>query len=599
MDLIRSLGVAIDPTRAESGGARAQRAFRSVGTSAGQMERNIHSSNRALGESDHAMRRVERSGGGLVGAFRSIKLALAATGVAFFVRDMVQTEMVMQRARAALRYASDGAADFERNYGFARDVVSALGMDLQSTSREFAKFAAAAKGTEFTGDEVRAIFLSVAKASTVLGLSADETSGTLNALQQMISKGTVQAEELRGQLGERLPGAFQLAARAMKVSTKELGKMLETGQVTAHELLPALAVELEKAFGRDVVASTGSLTAEINRLKSAWTDFKDALFNSGVGDFFVGIVRLVRQALDEVTGFFKYLKESGGSLMSFAPWNLGGIAQVAAAVGKRQAVGGAMGDPMGTASRAASILAPPTPKQIAFEGGKMAEFRVAPTMLENFRAGIGGGIFEFDKKTGKMENQFSNAMRNMVRAGTEAVQSIESGFDGFFDTMLEGTASVGRAFKDMARSILLDIAKIIAKQAIINPIVGALGSAIGITPTIPTPVSHTGATVGVTAGLSRLVNPLLFSGAPRFHNGLAPDEFPAILERGEQVIPRGQSGQQVAAQYSITVNVNGSDSGDTESNRAFGTDIARQLEAMMDARLARALMPRGILSGAR
>ena len=41
-----------------------------------------------------------------------------------------------------------------------------------------------------------------------MGLSADQTSGVLLALQQMISKGTVQAEELRGQLGERLPGAL-------------------------------------------------------------------------------------------------------------------------------------------------------------------------------------------------------------------------------------------------------------------------------------------------------------------------------------------------------------------------------------------------------
>ena len=42
------------------------------------------------------------------------------------------------------------------------------------------------------------------------------------ALAQMASKGTVQAEELRGQLGERLPGAFKIAAAAMGVTQAEL-----------------------------------------------------------------------------------------------------------------------------------------------------------------------------------------------------------------------------------------------------------------------------------------------------------------------------------------------------------------------------------------
>ena len=45
----------------------------------------------------------------------------------------------------------------------------------------------------------------MAQASVVLGMSQEETEGALRAVQQMMSKGKVQAEELRGQLGERLP----------------------------------------------------------------------------------------------------------------------------------------------------------------------------------------------------------------------------------------------------------------------------------------------------------------------------------------------------------------------------------------------------------
>lgn len=50
---------------------------------------------------------------------------------------------------------------------------------------------------------------------------------------------------------------------------------------------------------------------------------------------------------------------------------------------------------------------------------------------------------------------------------------------------------------------------------------------------------HTGTSYVGNPGRSIPVSPNLFIGAPRLHSGLAPDEFPAILQHGEEVIPRG------------------------------------------------------------
>ena len=99
----------------------------------------------------------------------------------------------------------------------------------------------------------------------------------------MISKGTVSAEELRGQLGERLPGAFNLAAKAMGVTTSELGKMLENGEIMAGDLLPKLALELNKTFGDKIVGSVDSLQASVNRLDNSFTN---AVNNGKIGEFF-------------------------------------------------------------------------------------------------------------------------------------------------------------------------------------------------------------------------------------------------------------------------------------------------------------------------
>ena len=71
-------------------------------------------------------------------------------------------------------------------------------------------------------------------------------------------------------------------------------------------------------------------------------------------------------------------------------------------------------------------------------------------------------------------------------------------------------------------------------------------------------IYHRGGIVGVTPVPKRQVDPRIFLGARRFHEGGLPglkqNEIPAILERGEQVIPKDQVGR--ASNPNITI-VNG------------------------------------------
>jgi tape measure domain-containing protein len=107
--------------------------------------------------------------------------------------------------------------------------------------------------------------------------------GVFLALGQMISKGKVQAEELRGQLGERLPGAFNLAARAMGVTTAQLDDMLKKGQVTAEDMLPKLAAVLKDEFGPAAEHASQGAQGAVNRLSTEWNLFKATVMdNKGI-----------------------------------------------------------------------------------------------------------------------------------------------------------------------------------------------------------------------------------------------------------------------------------------------------------------------------
>ena len=617
MDLVRTLGVAIDPTAAKAGGAEASKAFAGVGTAAKGMEAAERQAEKQTAATGDTMRKTARAGDLLretlgrqntilgavqvaidkltaalnrdAGALKAVTSGVAATGQAMAqtatqtfnftaktdqaakelkevavaatsaegaikkvgaemeraasrrtasaagqaraqdgrftgggggfsmpgwvrggaaalgvtigaatalaaAKDMTMTANAVERTGNALRFASADAKDFAFNLQFVRSTSSELGLDIQSTQKEFAKFMAAGKGTEFRGDELRAVFTGVAKASAVLGLSAEETAGTLNALQQMISKGTVQAEELRGQLGERLPGAFQLAARAMGVTTEQLGKMLERGEVTAHQLLPALARELEKTFGPSASTAAKSLNSEINRLSSAWTDFKNALFNSGIGEFFTGFITLIRKTLDEISGFLTYLKREGGNMLTLFSAGLPtSAAMIAGAVGARVGAGGEFGSPRPK----------PEGEPNKYRDLGTLDVPIRSTALGRFRRGAGDVPVINDAELRNQTYKVTGAMDKWRVAGQETARSITSGFTDFFTSITAGTQSVTRAFRSMASSILADIGRIIATRAIAEPLANAFLGYVGLGggvkvggASVPTPVKHTGGAVG-------------------------------------------------------------------------------------------------------
>ena len=245
---------------------------------------------------------------GLGGAFGSLQGVIATLGLGGIIQQLHQTGMAAEKLRNSFEVATGGITNGANALTFVRGESNRLGLDLESTAGAFLKLSASAIGTSLEGQKTQQIFTSVAAAGRALGLSADEMNGDLYAIGQMMSKGTVQSEELRGQLGERLPGAFQIAARAMGVSTSELGKMLEQGQVISDEFLPKFAAELQKTFQAGEKAVSG-LTAETSRLKTAWFELKETVMATGGETVFTAALRMLKKDLESVKGLFTSIND--------------------------------------------------------------------------------------------------------------------------------------------------------------------------------------------------------------------------------------------------------------------------------------------------
>ena len=212
--------------------------------------------------------------------FFSLKGIMAGLGIGLLTSQIIGVGNVTEGWNASMYAITGSQAAATAELQHARGVAEQLGLDIKSTTNSYIQFTAATQGTELQGKNSKKVFDAITMSMRVLNKSADDTSGALKALEQMVSKGTVSSEELKQQLGERLPGAFGAAAKAMGVTTQELNKMLEQGQVLAADLLPKLADVLTQKYGPGLETALNSPAQAFRNLTNASFEFYEGLSNS-------------------------------------------------------------------------------------------------------------------------------------------------------------------------------------------------------------------------------------------------------------------------------------------------------------------------------
>lgn len=184
----------------------------------------------------------------------------------------------------ALSVGDDKAA-IDAEYEYVRAQSDRIGLQFERTAKSYAKFAAAAAQAGRSNREIRYIFEAFSEVGRVANLTADDLDGVYRALEQITSKGKIQAEELRGQLGDRLFGAFQIAAKALKDTYPDLDKAMKNGVVTSEQLI-AIAEKYRETVANRLPDAMKGTVAQQERFNNALYDFKLAIADSGFGQAF-------------------------------------------------------------------------------------------------------------------------------------------------------------------------------------------------------------------------------------------------------------------------------------------------------------------------
>lgn len=390
----------------------------------------------------------------------SLKRAADGFGSFYLVKEgissLIEAQVQLQSIQFTLQAATGSSTQATQAFGFVRNEADKLGLVLPTAAQGFANLSASATAAGVSMKDQQQLFDAYAKSASALHLSTDQSSRALLALEQMFAKGKIQAQELRLQLGQAIPGAaqrFQNAVLQMTKGTQLAGlsfeQLLEQGKLTTSQFLPALVTALQTS-GRGWEEAADGLNANLNRVQTAWfnakTEFSSGLFSDAVSlgakalaDNLHGVV-IAAEAV-AAAGISRILGGAGsrglGGLVTFDQKNITGPRMAAAAEAEWTAAMAANSAEQARAAEASALAnavnldaaqtSVARAKQLQFEAlaiqeAAAAEVERTTTLLNTMKAEGGSSVeiasrnFQLAKQTAALE---ANARATQIMAAAQ------------------------------------------------------------------------------------------------------------------------------------------------------------------------------------
>ena len=243
---------------------------------------------------------------GAVGAVAGIETARRFAQQSFRVGNF----QIAQPAQ--FEFVTGSAEEAQKEIAFLNSEVDRLSLNMMDANKQYLKLFAAG-GKKIGSEKTRELFSGFQNLATMLGLSGDAQNRGLNSFTQMISKGQVYSEELKGQLAEALPGATEIFADALfgdgtrgSGDTKKLFKAMEDGKVGIEELIKVIEYMRKLTDDKKIKEYVEkSPEKAFQRMSNAWMRFIMEVNNAGLLDAMTAALDGAADAIKILTKVFK------------------------------------------------------------------------------------------------------------------------------------------------------------------------------------------------------------------------------------------------------------------------------------------------------
>lgn len=402
---------------------------------------------------------------GLSGAAGGAAIGLgvtAAVGVGQQIKASAEYAASVSRLEIALKAVTKTSEDYAKAQDIIKKASTELNIPIDVATKQFTQLSASVLGSGYDIGVAETAFRGVSEAIKATGGNADDVKSGIRAMSQIFGKGKLSAEELSGQLGERLAGAVVKFAKANDMTLEALQKNLRDGTVGLDKVVTFteklrdehkqgaldMAASLEEAGQRMDVALTNLSRSFGEFFKPVGAGFQ--IFAAGAIENLTAVIDKTRELLglgldNNISKLEKTLKEQSDALLN------------ARREGRR--AGGRTGtdkleqDYNKTAAALELLYAQRTKLNEAEEKGTDN----LKDQNEAYKALMGGAKSYYD------------SIKTLAESISDAVNGA---FKKMEDTLVNFVMTGKLAFQDLARSIIESMARIAIQQTIMKPFTG-------------------------------------------------------------------------------------------------------------------------------
>lgn len=281
--------------------------------------------------------------GAVLGGPAGAQMGASIGATAALVRQSVVSTAEYAAEVSKLNIALKGVTGTSNEYAKAQQSIKSISQDFNvpilDATQSFTRLSASVKGAGGNIKDANLVFRNVTAAIKATGGSTADTQSALLAMSQVFSKGKVSAEELGGQLGERLPGAVALFAKSTGRTLPQLQKDLEQGTVGLNDLMKFVAAlgpqyaETAKKMASSTDEAGARMENALKKMQLAFGEFFKPV-GAGIQDLITKFANLATAAIEssrrsaiEIAAnqkaFEQASKEQGGGALGLGPGLLG------------------------------------------------------------------------------------------------------------------------------------------------------------------------------------------------------------------------------------------------------------------------------------
>lgn len=248
---------------------------------------------------------------GLTAAYTGLQGAMTLTN------NVVDASIRRQQfmSQSALAVGNDVSKQTEQ-WEYIGKLSEKWGLDMAATSKDYSRFLVSVTKSGGTVDDAKSMFEDLAIIGRANNLTGDEFHRMIYAFDQMLSQGQIMTSELKLQLGNVLPGAYEMAAIKLNGTTQGFREKLQEGFYRMNAIFA-----LAKDWGKDSIdaatkAADGIIGAQ-NRMKNATNEFNLRIADSGFIDSYTQVLKKATELLRSEDGA-EFARKIGGAMTTAA-----------------------------------------------------------------------------------------------------------------------------------------------------------------------------------------------------------------------------------------------------------------------------------------